>query len=70
MPNVTHMPILVYPLQRSITYGAYLHPVLTSMLKKQREIYSALPPVKGFTPVEIAVAGPIASAALRAAGSN
>ena len=40
-----------------ITYGAYLHPVLIAMLKKQREIYSALPPVKGFTPVEIAVAG-------------
>jgi len=40
-----------------ITYGAYLHPVLTGMLKKQREIYSALPPIRGFTPVEIAVAG-------------
>lgn len=40
-----------------ITYGAYLHPVLTSMLKKQREIYSSLPPIRGFTPVEIAVAG-------------
>ena len=40
-----------------ITYGAYLHPVLTAMLKKQREIYSALPPIRGFTPVEIAVAG-------------
>ena len=40
-----------------ITYGAYLHPVLTEQLKKQREIYSSLPPVKGFTPVEIAVAG-------------
>ena len=40
-----------------ITYGAYLHPVLTSLLKKQREIYSALPPVRGHTPVEIAVAG-------------
>ena len=40
-----------------ITYGAYLHPVLTGLLKKQREIYAAMPPVRGFTPVEIAVAG-------------
>ena len=40
-----------------ITYGAYLHPVLTSLLRKQREIYAAMPPVRGFTPVEIAVAG-------------
>ena len=40
-----------------ITYGAYLHPVLTEMLKKQREIYSSLPPVRGYTPVEIAVVG-------------
>ena len=40
-----------------ITYGAYLHPVLTRRLKKQRETYSLLPPVAGFTPVEIAVAG-------------
>ena len=40
-----------------ITYGAYLHPVLTERLRKQRGIYSSLPPVKGLTPTEIAVAG-------------
>ena len=40
-----------------ITRGAYTHPVLTSLLRKQREIYNAMPPVRNLTPVEIAVVG-------------
>ena len=40
-----------------ITGGAYLHPAYTALLRKQMEIYEALPPARGTTPTELMAVG-------------